>query len=108
AQARMDRIAALQAYLQTEEQVEVEAFYARMAAFDELSEVELAQMGGYHAVKEQLEKDHYDRLREIREAAMTDMERFQAMSWDRQVATVAGSIAQMTSGVASGNKKLFE
>jgi hypothetical protein len=30
------------------------------------------------------------------------------MSWDRQVTTVAGQIANMTAGVASGNRKMFE
>jgi hypothetical protein len=108
AQARMDRIEALRQHLKTEEQLEIEAAAARGAALEEMSAAELEQMGGYHAVKEALEKDHFERLKAIREAAMTDMEKFHAMSWDRQVTTVAGQIANMTAGVASGNRKMFE
>jgi hypothetical protein len=108
AQARLDRIASVREALKTEADLEVEAHYAKLAALEEMSAAELEQIGGYQVAKEELEKAHMQRLKEIREAGMTELEKFQAMSYRRQVATVAGSIADMTAGVASGNKKMFE
>lgn len=107
-EARAQRVEMLRQSLATEAQLETEAFYARLQTLDEANALELEQLGGYQAAKEQLEAEHMERLREIREKGMSEIERFHAMSWDRQINTVAGSIANMTAGVASGNKKLFE
>jgi hypothetical protein len=107
-QGRLDRITALREHLATESELEIQAHYARLGALEEMSAAELEQIGGFQAAKEQLEQQHMERLQEIREAGMTELEKFQAMSWDRQLSTVAGSIMQMTSGVAAGNKKMFE
>lgn len=108
AEARQARVDAVREFLKTEEQLEMEAAAARMSALEEMHDWELDQIGGYQKAAEALQKQHMERLKAIREAAMTDMERFHAMSWDRQYATVAGQIANMTAGVAAGNKKMFE
>lgn len=108
AEARQARVDAVREFLKTEEQLEMEAAAARMSALEEMHDWELDQIGGYQKAAEELQKQHMERLKAIREAAMTDMERFHAMSWDRQYATVAGQIANMTAGVAAGNKKMFE
>lgn len=62
----------------------------------------------WRAIREQAEQEHVDRLVEMRRKGMTDIEKFQAMSMQNQIKTVTGALVNMTAGVASENKKMFE
>lgn len=59
-------------------------------------------------VREQAEKDHMDKLAAIRERGMNRIDKFQAMSMQSQLKTVTSALVNMTAGVASENKKMFE
>jgi hypothetical protein len=45
---------------------------------------------------------------DVLHGGLTKLEQFQADSWDNQVATVAGGLAQMTAGIAQHSKAAFE
>jgi hypothetical protein len=47
------------------------------------------------------------RMEEIRQAGLTNIERFTAMSMGAQTATVFGDLEAMTAGVAQNNRALF-
>jgi hypothetical protein len=59
-------------------------------------------------IREQAEKEHLDKLTELRRKNMTEAERFSAMTWKNQVKNVSGALAQMTAGIAQHSKKAFE
>lgn len=61
----------------------------------------------YYALRTALEEKHQEEMRELRERAMTDAERFEAMSLRGRIATVTAGLARMTAGVAQHNEKLF-
>lgn len=61
----------------------------------------------YYALRTELEAKHQEEMRELRERAMTDAERFEAMSLRGRIATVTAGLARMTAGVAQHNEKLF-
>jgi len=54
-----------------------------------------------------LEQHTQDRLNEIRKRGMTEMEKFQQMSYGNQVKTVAQSLIQMTQAVTRESRAMF-
>jgi hypothetical protein len=92
----------------TEGELENARYAAALDMLETYSDAEIDAVGGYQEIREQMEKDHQARLKDIVQSGAADMAAFQAMSWNNQVETVAGSISRMTAGVASGNKKMFE
>lgn len=62
----------------------------------------------WRSIREQAEQEHMDKLASIRERGLSRIERFQAMSFDNQVKQVTGALADMTAGVSSENKRMFE
>jgi len=67
-------------------------------------ERELAYSDARAAIIEAGENKVYD----IRKKGMTEAEKFNAMSWGKQVETVAGALMDMTSGAADSNRAMFE
>jgi hypothetical protein len=57
---------------------------------------------------QQLAQDHESILYDIHAAGLDRIAQFRAMSWDQQVSSVAGSLEQMTAGVAQHSKGMFE
>lgn len=62
----------------------------------------------WRSIKEQAEKDHLNRLKEMNTKTMTDIQKFNAMSFRAQVKTVSGALTEMTQGVAQHNKQMFK
>lgn len=62
----------------------------------------------WRSVKEQAEQDYFSRLKSLREKSMTDLDRFNSMSWRNQTSTVLDSLTSMTQGVAQSSKTMFK
>jgi hypothetical protein len=102
------RLEVLQESVMTETELEISKHEQNLKDLEAALEQELILEDGYRALREDLEEAHMKALKEIREKGMTEMEKFNAMSWDRQTDTLLGNIVQMTAGVANGNKKMFQ
>lgn len=57
---------------------------------------------------EVMEETHQARMLGIAQKYMTEKERFDALSWDRQVGTVSAKMAQMTQVAATKSRAMFE
>lgn len=102
------KLRALQAFVASEEELEVANHLRRLEDLEELLENERILEDEYRALREALEEEHMDRIAQIRERGMSDLERFTESSFKDQVSTVSQQLANMTSGVATHNKKMFE
>jgi hypothetical protein len=65
-------------------------------------------MAQYQGVKEQMAADHEARMLAIKKKSLTDLERFNAMSYKDQAKTVASELANITGSLATENRKAFE
>lgn len=72
------------------------------------SDAELQALGGMHAVKEQMEQQHQQRLLQIRSQSLNTAAQFVRASYAQQAATIFGELANITAGVAQHNRQLFE
>lgn len=61
----------------------------------------------YHALMEQLEKDHQDRLNDIQQKGAEAATGFTTWAWHKQTASVLGELASMTSGLDKENRTQF-
>jgi hypothetical protein len=91
-----------------EEQLEIEAHERKLERLAEFSEAELEALGGYQAIKEQWEREHQDRLNDIRNKAGNKALAFMKALRDGDLRNAADNLQQMTAGLASHNKKMFE
>jgi hypothetical protein len=62
----------------------------------------------YQGVKEQMAAAHEARMIAIKKKSLTDLERFNAMSYKDQAKTVASELANITGSLATENRKAFE
>jgi hypothetical protein len=62
----------------------------------------------YQGVKEQMAADHEARMVAIRKKGLTDLERWNAMSYKDQAKTVSSELMNMTGAAATENRKMFE
>jgi len=102
------RLDALREFTMSEVELEAAAHADRLEELEKFHEDGLVLDEEYMALREALEQEYADRLAAIREASATDLERFQAASWQAQVGIVSGALAQMTAGVAQHSRKMFE
>jgi hypothetical protein len=65
-------------------------------------------MAEYMGVKEQMATDHEARMVAIRKKGLTDLERWNALSYKDQAKTVASELMNMTGAAATENRKMFE
>lgn len=93
--------------LMSEREAEVEAHEEKMEWLRDALEEELLTEAEFKEKKEALEEGHMDRLGEIRKRGLSDIERFTAMSYKNQAATVANQLENMTANVANQNKAMF-
>ncbi|NIQ01593.1 MAG: hypothetical protein GWM98_15410 [Nitrospinaceae bacterium] len=93
---------------ETELNLEIEMHLKRLAELQTLEDRGLITDQERMALRENLEKKHQERLTQIKVQSMTQLERFNSMSWANQTATVVGEMVNMTRGVARENKTLFE
>lgn len=95
-------------FAMTEEEEEIYRHEERMIRLLEGLDAELITRQEYKDLEAALEEQHMQRLTDIRKKGMSAMEKFQALSWDKQAQVVLGSLTDMTAGVATENKKMFE
>lgn len=103
-----DRIERIRQGLLTEREVELEAYAEKVAALNEARELEILTEEEHRARLEAVEQAHWERMAQIREAGLSDLQRFTESSFRSQVQTVSGHLADMTAGVARENKAMFE
>jgi hypothetical protein len=60
------------------------------------------------AVMEEANRQHMERLKNVRERGLSDLEKLARMSWDKQAKGVLDALTSMTNGVASANKTMFQ
>lgn len=102
------KLEALREFIASEEELEVANHQRRLEDLEELLENERILEDEYRALREELENEHMDRIAQIRERGMSDLEKFTESSFKDQASTVFQQLANMTSGVATHNKKMFE
>lgn len=102
-----DRLQIVAESLASEEELR-NAQYARdLETLIAAEEAKLITEEEFMIARQLLEEKHQDELNAIREKGLTDLERFNAMSWKKQSATVIGELANLTSGVAQHSKTMF-
>lgn len=94
--------------LMSEEQLQTESWIRRQVQLNEALNSQIVTLREFDELKRKLESDHFDAIWEIRKRNMTDLEKFTAASYDRQVKTVATEMANMTAGIAHHSRKAFE
>jgi len=62
----------------------------------------------YQGVKEQMAADHEARMVAIRKKGLTDLERWNALSYKDQAKTVTSELMNMAGAAATENRKMFE
>lgn len=106
--ARYKELREIRLQLMTDAQREEEEHEARLERLATFSDEELEALGGRNAIIEQMVQEHEDRIRAIRERSMTAAQKFTAMSYAKQAATIFEELAGITAGVAQHNRALFE
>lgn len=94
--------------LMSEEQLERASHQRKLEELALYRENELLSEAEHKTLREGLEQEHMDRLVEIRRRGMNAMQQFSAMSTAKQAKQVLGQLSQLTAGVASENKAMFE
>lgn len=91
-----------------EEVIEQEAHERRLEQLQRFSDEELEALGGRQALIEQMEREHQQRIIEIRRAKLAEQRTVSASGYRAQAAAVTSELADMTAGVAQHSKELFE
>lgn len=99
---------ALREFLMDEAELERAHHEQRLATLDELREAELVGTEEYHALREELEEEHTERLEAIRRKGLDDIEKLELLSQRKRLAYGANFLAEMTAGVSTHSKKMFE
>jgi hypothetical protein len=71
------------------------------------NEGKFATEAEWQAVMEEANRQHMERLKQVRERGLTDLEKFNNMSWSRQVQYVSGVLEDLTAGVAQHSRTMF-
>lgn len=66
------------------------------------------QMAADMELRREIAQHGQDSIGEVQAVGLTKMEEFNRLSWDAQTATVAGSLQEMTAGIAQHSKAAFE
>lgn len=107
-QKMYDRIESIRQANLTEAEVQQEKYDNDLAMLDQALAAEALKEDEYRMIRESLEAEHADRVKQIREKHGTDIEKFMAKSGKDQAKQVFGGLADITAGVAQHNKGLFE
>lgn len=101
------RLELLREGLATETELEATNFADRQAQLADFLEREMITKQEYDLLMQRAEKEHWDAVKEIRMEAMTDLEKFQEMSFKDQAKTIFGELERITAGVKNENDVLF-
>lgn len=103
-----DKVTAMQEGFMTEEQQATLHLTRQAEILRQARELELISQSEHFTLLEALEQEHTDKLNAIRQRGLTDAQRFQQMSWQDQTKTMLGALQNMTNGVSTHSKKMFE
>jgi hypothetical protein len=104
---RAEELEALRESLLTEEQLELESFERKKKQLIEAEITGLESEAKLQQMREDLAQQHEDRMFDIASRGIQSIEDFRRASWRQQAAHMAGMIADMTAGLASGSRKMF-
>lgn len=93
--------------LLSEEEALLEQHERKLEMLTEYYGAELELNIEHNTMLAQLEQELQDKLTEIRKRGMSDMEKFTAMSYKQQAQTIFKELTNISNGVASNNKTLF-
>lgn len=102
-----ERLAVLAESFMTETQLEQLKFEQQQNQLAIALENRMISEEQYRMWLEQLENEHGTRMADIRKKNMTEMEKFNAKSWQGQTQQVAQQLMQMTANVANSSKAMF-
>lgn len=102
------RLEILRTFLASEKDLEIAAHQERQEELKFLADQGVVTDEERRRLQEELEKEHQKNLGEIRKKGLTDLEKFNAMSFKNQTSKVLGELVNMTNGVAKQNKTMFE
>jgi hypothetical protein len=71
------------------------------------NEGKFATEAEWQAVMEEANRQHMERLKQVRERGLTDLQKFNNLSWRAQVQNVAGALESITAGVAQHSRTMF-
>lgn len=103
-----EKLTALQELFLTEEEAYMLKYERQLQMLRESMLNELLTIEEFNALKADAEKKYGDEIKKIREKNMTDIERFTAMSYKKQAQTIFAELSNISAGVSSNNKTLFE
>jgi hypothetical protein len=103
-----DKITVMQEGFMTEEQLATLHFERQAALLQQARELEVIGQTEHFALLEALEQEHANKINAIREKSLTDAQRFQRMSWQQQTKTMLSELQNMTNGVSTHSRKMFE
>lgn len=89
-------------------QLENEAFTKRLEELEKYGDAELEAIGGRQKITEDLERQHWDNIRNIRKANLDQLAEFSRASWDQQTAYMVGSLESMTASAAQHSQRMFK
>lgn len=102
-----DRLDVLRTALATEAELEATNFADRQAQLADFLEREIITKAEYDELFAKAEKEHWENIKEIRKEALTDLEKFNEMSFKDQAKTVFSELQSITEGVKNENDTLF-
>jgi hypothetical protein len=79
----------------------------KLRLLDEYLVAEPERMAEFYGVKEAAAEEHEARMLAIRQRGLSQLEKFNDMSWQDQAKTVAGAMAQQLTSVNTNSKAMF-
>jgi hypothetical protein len=101
-------LAALQEYFLSEEEAYMLKYERQLELLRESMLNELLTIEEFNALKAEAEKRYSEEITKIRQKNMSEMEKFTAMSYKKQAQTIFAELSNITAGVSSNNKTMFE
>lgn len=102
-----DELNTLREFVMSEEELERRRHSNRLTLLQEALEAQQIAIEEFHELTEDLEEQHMERLNDIRERGLSEMERFTRMSFGQQTAIVGGELAALTRNLDRENKAQF-
>jgi hypothetical protein len=105
---RQRNIDAVVESLLTEEERELESYERRAEMIQDAYDRMLISQEEAQGIAEKLAAQHEKRMADIKKRNLTDIEKFNAMSWQKQTQTILGELVNLTAGVAQHSKSMFD
>lgn len=103
-----ERLKQVERQLMSERELQQENYEQQLEMLIEAKDAEAVTEQEYRELREEAESQHVERMNKLREQEKTQAERFAEMGTRNKLTTVLGGMKEMTAGVASENKKMFE